>query len=110
MKRIVGFDDYYVDKKGRVYKLFQSRNKKVEKRKTEWKEVSISKTSIGTLRVNLNSKTYQVHDLVYKTYVDENFNGTLVFLDGNKLNCSLDNLISLDDLRDFYIKNHNTKK
>ena len=56
------------------------------------------------------STTQQVHTLVYKHFKNQSFNGDtnkLVFLDGNINNCNYNNIISVEDLKAFYLKYNN---
>lgn len=93
---MAGFSSYYVSEYGRVFN---------EKSNGKMKELSISKVN-GMLKVNLysdsrKSVTKLVHTLVYETFKSKDYS-SIVFLDGNKENCHIDNLMSVEELRDFY--------
>ena len=99
------FPNYKITKEGKIYKITK---------KGKLKEVSASiEKNYGFSRVNIENGsgkwgTYLVHRLVYKTFKG-GYEGDLVFIDGNKQNCNLDNLITVKELLEFYNKN-NTEK
>lgn len=102
-KKVVGLEDYFINKSGEVYRIATSKSGKESLR-----SVSLSKTVTGALKFNTyensKSKCYQVHNVVYETFRGE-FEGALNFIDGNKDNPSLENLITNEELLSFYRKN-----
>ena len=95
------FPGYKITKEGVVYKTTK---------KGKLKEVSVSvEKKYNFSRVNIENPdgkwgTYLLHRLVYKTFKGE-YDGDLVFIDKNKQNCSLDNLITIEELLDYYNSN-----
>lgn len=106
------FPGYYITREGEILKEVKSgKFKKIQgfaTKKNEW-------------RVNLKGKdgkytTKQVHTLVYTHFKLDNHDANdigyfqrldnkLVFLDGDFSNCRLDNLITVKELKEFYLKN-----
>ena len=106
------FPGYYITREGEILKEVKSgKFKKIQgfaTKKNEW-------------RVNLKGKdgkytTKQVHTLVYAHFKLDNhdmndvgffhrLDNKLVFLDGDFSNCRLDNLITVKELKEFYLKN-----
>ena len=98
---VLGFNKYKIGADGKVYKIT----------KKGLKEVSAKEDNHGFPRINLQvndstrSTTKRVHSLVYSSFKGKP-QGELVFLDGNKSNCALDNLVSIPELVEFYKKNN----
>lgn len=105
MKKIKGYDNYYIDEEGNVYKALILKNALKLPTKV-FRDVRVSKSSNGSKKVTLEGKTHLIHRLVYNTFKDEEYRGEIVFIDDNKNNCSLDNLVSIDDVIEFYRKHH----
>jgi hypothetical protein len=100
MEDLKGFDGYFINNKGEI---FNSRG---------W-QLKPSKNQDGFLKIALrkdNKNCYStVHHLVYKQFKGE-YTGELFFVDGNKENCSIDNLISFDELIQEYNMTKNRLK
>ena len=106
------FPGYYITREGEILKEVKSgKFKKIQgfaTKKNEW-------------RVNLKGNdgkytTKQLHTLVYSHFKLDNhdmndigyfqrLDNKLVFLDGDFSNCRLDNLITVKELKEFYLKN-----
>lgn len=112
IKRIKGTDEYFININGKVYmeKYVKSRNE------TYFREVPVSKSMNGVPKVSLTLRdertgkakytTCMLPTLVYEAFRgDIGVRGNICFKDGNKANCSLDNLITVEELLDFYNKN-----
>lgn len=56
--------------------------------------------------IDKKPSTHLVHLLVWKTF-KEKPTQQIVFLDGNKSNCDIKNLASIEELVEFYNKNNN---
>ena len=90
-------------------------------KKRQIKKIQGFATKKNEWRVNLKGKdgkytTKQVHTLVYSHFKLNNHDANdigyfqrldnkLVFLDGDFSNCRLDNLITVKELKEFYLKN-----
>lgn len=107
IKEVPKLKGVYASKQGIIYRI------KSDSSNTEIKEFKTSLASNDTLKIshyiNLEGnkkivKTYQVHDLVYRTFKGD-YEGALVFKDGNKNNCRISNLISIKELLEFYLNN-----
>ena len=110
IKPLEDFPDYYINDKGQIFKYDKNGN---------IKEVKSFKDDKNSMRVNLKrfdgkTTTKQLHTLVYKAFRGEQqttrglynrLENSLVFIDGDNSNCSLDNLITVDELRLFYLDN-----
>lgn len=105
-KEIYGYNSYYVNKEGNFIKL---RGEKVL-------NINLNKNIDGAFKVSIVNNsgkrtTLAAHKLVYETFIGEIDNtedksNQIVFLDGNKENISLNNLISLKELREYYLSHH----
>lgn len=106
IKEIPNFRGYFVNTEGEVFK---------QKKNGELRKVSSSiENTYGFSRVNLvndegKAGARLLHRIVYKTFKGE-YTGDLVFIDGNKQNCRLDNLITVKELLDFYTRHHYYKE
>ena len=105
-KNIQGCNNYYCNKNGNVVSIKHNKKKIVS-----IINVSTSKTTNGTLKFNVVENGKVKNKMLAKT-IYETFKGTyegdIQFIDGNKLNCSLDNLITIHELLESYRKNiHN---
>lgn len=95
----LGFNKYKVGADGKVYKQTDK----------GLREVSARPDEHGFPRINLQVSegrhtTKRVHSLVYSSFKGKP-QGELVFLDGDKNNCALDNLVSVQELVNFYKEN-----
>lgn len=103
LKQIKGYSNYYISEFGDVFK---------KNKHNKLRSVSVSKEkNCGFYRVNIESDdgkwgTLLLHRLVYRTFKGD-YEGDLVFLDGNKENCELSNLITVKELLEFYKENIN---
>lgn len=102
LEQVVGFQHYLASSNGKIYKKVAN----------GLREVAINMDRYGFLRVNLQQDepntrptTKRVHMLVYEAYKGKP-EGELIFLDGNRENCKLENLVSMGELLDCY-KQHN---
>lgn len=104
VKPIEGFEDYYISRDGCVFR---------RTRKGDLRLITVSvEKKCGFSRVNMESRdgkwgTYLLHRLVYSTFKRKT-KRDIVFIDGNKQNCNLDNLITVEELLEFYKKNRKT--
>lgn len=110
--KLEGFEKYYITKSGKIFKKINDDK--------PLKEIKPFLDSHNSYRVNLSTAkgkytTKQLHTLVYKTFKGDinskrgEYNKTenmIVFMDGNIKNCSIDNLMTVKDLKEFY-NNHN---
>ena len=96
IRKVVGHDDYYITKDGLVYKMNNH---------GKLKEVSLSKTKYGIVKFNVtvNGKSFtKILSLeVYKAFKGRSPKD-IQYIDGNKENCSLNNLITTEELLKFY--------
>lgn len=95
MEKLKDFESYSINTKGEIFNKF---NKKMIPSKNQNGFLKI------TLRKDKDSFYSSIHHLVYKQFKGE-YTGELVFIDGNKENCSIDNLISVQELLEFYRNN-----
>ena len=101
VRHIEGYSNYVINSFGEVYKVGKDKLVRVAE--------NIDK---GFLRVNLRengkSSTGRIHTLVYRAFkgdfTGEN-DGKMIFLDGNRVNCDINNLVTTQELVDFYLKN-----
>lgn len=94
---IQGFSGYYISSDGRIYN---------EKKNGEMRELKKYKANYDFMKVNLygddkKQTTKLVHVLVYESFKGKNYSN-IVFLDNNKENCNIENLMSVEELRDYY--------
>lgn len=83
MKKIDGYDYYYITKNGEVYSTFTGQIKRL---KTQF-------TNDGYEKIKLKKKTYRIHRLVAIYFIENPLNLPQVnHIDGNKLNNSVENL------------------
>ncbi len=85
IKEIVGFEDYYIDKEGRIF------NKELRELKGKW----VDNTGYYqiVLRKNKKRKYVRIHRLVALTFIPNPNNLPQInHKDGNKLNNNVDNL------------------
>ena len=109
-KEISGNENYYINSKGVVYKIFNykegnSRLSLVPTSK-DGRGIRIQFTLPGLMKVSRRP-----HLLVYETFnkkLEES--DKVYFLDGNKEHYNIENLISGNDLLEFYRKMTNTKE
>lgn len=109
IKPLEDFPDYYINDKGQIFKY--GKNGKI-------KEIAPFRDYQNSMRVNLKrfdgkTTTKQLHTLVYKVFKGEQqttrglynrLENGIVFIDGDNSNCSLDNLITVEELRQFYLE------
>lgn len=86
------YPNYFINQKGEVFKLYNSE---------KLKKLSIFVDDYGYNRVSLRRENgsmcvQMVHRLVYKTFVGNLGNSKLIFLDGNRSNCNVENLKKKD--------------
>lgn len=90
----------YIGDKGRVYKEAKEGYKLVKQ---------YVEKRYGFMRFNYYNKgkasTQLTHTLVWDAFGNRHTK-QIVFLDGDKKNCRIDNLIAIEDLVDFYNKNN----
>ncbi len=89
---IVGYEDkYIISNYGRVKSLVNTRNKKTE---SKFKQKTILKTGYPAVSLSSNgvSKVYTIHTLMIKSFNLNTEFECVRHLDGNKLNCHIDNL------------------
>ena len=102
-KNIQGCSNYYCDKNGNVVAIKHDKKKIVS-----ITNVSTSKTTNGTLKFNVvengKVKNKMLAKTIYETFKGK-YEGDIQFIDRNKLNCSLNNLITIDELLKSYRKN-----
>lgn len=100
IKPIEGFNNYCIGKNGIVYRRY-TRGDKIG-----YKPLKQSYTPTGRAKVGLCGTSRDIALLVYRafknTIIDYN---DIVFLDNNKKNCSLENLITISELVEFYKNN-----
>ena len=92
---------YYINKEAKVYRV---KNNTIL-------EVKTSNSVNNGLKINYydsegKQHTKQLHLLVYEAFKGVT-DSDIIFIDGNKKNCSIDNLISLEDLVKFYKEKNN---
>lgn len=102
-KPIEGFEDYYINETGDVIKhTFINGKEKI-------KTICQSKSSTGHMKVSL-SKNFKgktsttsclVNKLVYETFKTKT-KDTIIFIDGDKTNCNLNNLTTVSELLKMY--------
>ena len=97
-----GFSRYMVNTEGKIFKIVSE----------GLREVASNMDRYGFLRVNLQQDapntgqtTKRVPMLVYESFKGKP-NGELVFLDGDRENCRLDNLVSMEELIECYKANN----
>lgn len=104
-KQVNLYNEFYINSKGELYRIFTNyKGIKI------LKSISISKTKEGNLKANftVNNKNTSllISVIVYETFKNKlSINDSLCFIDGNKLNCKLDNLITQHELLKFYRDN-----
>lgn len=107
-KQIPNNEDYFVSKYGEVYKI--NVNKFGE---CSVKSVSVSQAKNGALKYTTRDKNDKATCRLLSKDVYELFKGSyegdLQYIDGDRTNCRLDNLISIKELMDFYKKNRDKK-
>lgn len=92
-KTVEEFGEYQVSSMGRVRKWFRG----------NWRYVTLPKATVGSSRKVTfieDGVTYgrMLGKLVYETFIGVETNQNIVYLDGNKENCSLINLATVDEL------------
>ena len=101
-KQVNLYNEFYINSAGEVYRIFTNyKGIKI------LKSISISKTKEGNLKANftVNNKNTSllISVVVYETFKNKlSVNDYLCFIDGNKLNCNIDNLITQNELLEFY--------
>ena len=100
LKEIKGFSRFYVNENGDVFTI-----KKI-KGGEKLNKVSITKATNGYKKVNMQDDfgkftSKLVHTIVYEAFKGENYS-VLTLLDGDKNNCRLDNIMSLEELVTYY--------
>ena len=110
--KLDGFENYYITKSGKIFKKINDDK--------PLKEIKPFLDSHNSYRVNLSTEkgkytTKQLHTLVYKTFKGDinskrgeynKIENMIVFIDGNIKNCSINNLMTVKELKEFY-NNHN---
>ncbi len=90
------FRDYEVSTKGRVRKWFKS----------NYRYLTVAKAKNDSLKVTFieNKTTYarMLGKLVYETFLKMPSNEDIIYLDGNKENCELVNLATVEELVNIY--------
>ena len=104
--KMTQFEGYYVDKTGNVIKKVGQEFYRVEttKLKNGGYKIAIPINEVDK-KGKQKSATIQLHDLIYRTYKGD-YEGQLQFLDGDRGNCTLDNIISVKELIEAYNKNN----
>ena len=101
LKEIKGFPNYYASDEGKVFKIKKSKEKGEVLR-----PLTISYAGNGYRKVNMQDESGKltskcVHNIVYETFVSDKYS-VLTLLDGDKENCKLENIKSLEDLVAYY--------
>ena len=94
-------EDYFINKQGQIFKKKKKGLVEVKQYKADYNFV---KVNIRTVKGKQTTKL--VHVLVYETYKGKKYSN-IHFIDGDKNNCRLDNLVSTEDLIEFYRNNIN---
>ena len=108
LKQIKGFGRFYVNEQGRIFTIKKSKTKGEVLR-----PIAISTGSNGHMKVCMQDDTGKfttrlVHTLVYEAFKGENYS-VLALLDGDKSNCKLENIMSIEELVEFYNQVHMRK-
>lgn len=106
MKQIPTFNDYFVTRDGEVLRTIANSQYSIT---NDIREVSTSvnkkngkkRFNVTTTRGGGEQKTLHLAQSVYRTYKGEP-KGEILFADGNKENCSVENLVTVEDLLNFY--------
>lgn len=107
-KKIEKTDSYYVNRDGDVIRIKYHKNK-------GYKIIDVVKyiTKEGHIKINLNDKctstSVLLHKVVYETFKGQVNYHEIYFKDNNKQNCSILNLITINELIDFYREKNNIK-
>ena len=101
LKEIKGFSRFYVNELGEVFAV-----KKNKFKGEVLRPLSICRGANGYKKVNMQDDSGKftsklLHSLVYEAFKGDNYS-VLAFLDGDKGNCRLDNLMSLEELVTYY--------
>jgi hypothetical protein len=95
MEEIKGFTGYFINTDGEIFNR-------------HGRQLRATKNQDGCLKIILRKDNknhyFTVHHLVYRQFKKE-YTDELFFIDGNKENCSIDNLVSINELLEFYRKN-----
>ena len=91
---------YYINKEAKVYRV---KNNTIL-------EVKVSNSVNNGLKINYydsegRQHTKQLHLLMYEAFKGAN-DSDIVFLDGNKKNCRIENLMTVNELVEYYNNNH----
>lgn len=101
--KVPGFNHYYVNELGEVFRHRQGKYGDI------FKPLKYTRAIDGSQKLHFceegKLKTVLVHDIVYRAFKGD-YRGNLVFLDGDKTNCNINNLITLDELVSYYNKYH----
>ena len=97
--------DYYINKKGFIFSFKKHKNK--NKVFYKIREVNTTLSTMNGLKFNFydgkKTSSKSVGVAVYETFKGKKLGyNQLVFLDNNRKNCNIDNLISIDELINFY--------
>lgn len=97
------YPNYIISSDGKLFKLIKD---------GKMKELSSHLEDYGFKRVNIRDSNGKVgtrllHTLVYTAFKGKVEQGQIVFLDKDKTNCNIENLISIDELVYYYNKGVN---
>lgn len=101
IKEIVGFPNYFVSSEGKIFKA-----KNLKMKGEILKPLAWSYTTNGYRKVNMQDEAGKltskcIHNIVYEAFVTDKYS-VLTLLDGDKDNCRLENIKSLEDLVAYY--------
>lgn len=102
-KDVESLEDYYINKQGDIIRIVEDKRTKIK----QLKSIPKSKNKFGyKVNISINGKgtSKQLANLVYRTFRGD-YEGDLFYIDGDKFNCNLDNLITVNELLDFYREN-----
>lgn len=100
MRKLAGVEDIYANKDGDIYRISYSK-----KHGAKLKPVGISLATNGKAKFNVYEggvcRSCMAANLIWVAFYGEP-DSDIVYLDGNTLNCSLDNLRTVNQLIEFY--------
>lgn len=96
-----GYNNYIISTNGEVFRVTDT---------GKLKELSQSLSAVGQYKVNLYNSvtkkqtTIETRLLVYRSFINESYRDSLVHLDGNTSNNSIDNIATLEEVMTAYRK------
>lgn len=100
-KSMLGYHDYFVNENAEIYRIVLTKTKKEILRPVSISDATTGAKKFTVLKTDGKNGTLMLHNVVYETFRGK-FEGELKFIDGNRKNCKLNNLITDKELLDFY--------